>query len=726
MAGKNNNKRNNIKTNTSTSAKTSTGAVKPNRVKRNKKQDSPANDGKKINSMGKAEAQSTNVSKELKSTRSNKVNLISRGKNIEKTNKLTYNAHEIENAMHISDAMFDVINNYRGTLKYANAVIQGQAGSPDKESRKTEKIIYNTVTTASLFNPFYAVNSANITQGVPLLDTSKHQDHLSALKEGKQGGTLNGKIRLNTPFDDCSISNLVKLSKLQHSPLGNALYKYSDFMFCRDVGRISNNYMITLRRFATPVADDIFYPTSLRDEASNKETAGDVGRLITWFNTAENKLEDILKYKYKATWKQLEAKIQEKQSEETNKSRGMLGGIVNLFNPAYTKAVGQGRAPSALNLILGDDASDAFYTNAPYADNPVVNGAMYDKNRVYEPKDTIRSTHTYEGKLEFTHEFTLKFPFKLRGYDNINAKSAFLDLLGNILVVTYKQGTFWPGEQRIIGAPQNKAGWNKANAFMNKGIDAAGTFFSKILNGESAGDAFKDLVGSIGQAVGDLFGMGGSFNFTSNEAKDKLKKLATGTLEAIGSEMKGLIKNQMGRPAVYAFDSLLSDDVVGTWHVTIGNPLNPIAVIGNLIITDAEITHTGPLGLDDFPTEIMLTVTLKHAKPRDSVDIQRMYALGRKTIYSKISDPRNIKLNGENSKSTSYEDLKAEIKAEEETAKKIDAELKANDAAQKPTTVEVKEISVFNELENVASKEVYSWTGDVENYRFLVKAKSLK
>jgi hypothetical protein len=100
----------------------------------------------------------------------------------------------------------------------------------------------------------------------------------------------------------------------------------------------------------------------------------------------------------------------------------------------------------------------------------------------------------------------------------------------------------------------------------------------------------------------------------------------------------------MGRPSVYAFDSLLSNDVVGTWHVTIGNPLNPIISMGNLIIDNVELTHSGPLGLDDFPTELSVVISLKHAMPRDSVDIQRMYTQGRTAIYTKISNDKNIKI----------------------------------------------------------------------------------
>ena len=97
--------------------------------------------------------------------------------------------------------------------------------------------------------------------------------------------------------------------------------------------------------------------------------------------------------------------------------------------------------------------------------------------------------------------------------------------------------------------------------------------------------------------------------------------------------LKGMVKNQLGRPAIYAMNSLLTGENVGPWHLTIGNPRNPIMSIGNLIMTNSEVTHTGPLGIDDFPTEIIVKVTLKHARPRDSVEIQKMYTKGLSSIY---------------------------------------------------------------------------------------------
>ena len=56
--------------------------------------------------------------------------------------------------------------------------------------------------------------------------------------------------------------------------------------------------------------------------------------------------------------------------------------------------------------------------------------------------------------------------------------------------------------------------------------------------------------------------------------------------------------------------------------------------MGNMIITQPpDIQFYGPLGLDDIPTGLKVTITLKHAKPRDTGEIQRMFFRGDFRIY---------------------------------------------------------------------------------------------
>lgn len=553
-------------------------------------------------------------------------------------NNIYYNFGSImSNDLLFSSDILSNINYYKTSLANTAGVLSGPAGKKEGDSNK---IVYHSIVSPSLFNVYQSVYSAGIAPNIPLLDTINDGAKISADYNLPNGS----KKKLNRtvyqyPINDCSISNLVYMSGIENSPLGNAKYRYSDFMYCKELGKISNNHLITLRRFPSPIQDNIFEAAAdVNDDTNFMSAPSDIGRMITWFGTEDNKLDSILKYTVSATWKKLDSHIDKENSEEEHEDRGIMGDFVNLFNPKYNASTAKGVSPNALGRILSRDGSTGMFTSAPYANVSAMNGDTYDEHKIYEPKDTLRWTHAYEGNLEFTNEFDLVFRYQLRSYDNINSKSAFLDLLANILTVTYKTGTFWGGEQRIIGSPQNVQGWKKAMEFSSGLIGAGETFISKLMNGEG-GDAFSSLSNTIGSLIGDTLGidMGAILDDPKGAAENFFKS------NNIGAALKGSIQNKLGRPTMYAFDSLLTNDAVGLWHITIGNPLNPIAVMGNLILDKAEIEHSGPLGLDDFPSELKVTVSLKHAMPRDSVDIQKMYTMGQHAIYNKILDKNNFK-----------------------------------------------------------------------------------
>ena len=504
-----------------------------------------------------------------------------------------------ENIFHPSTDLLININNYKFIYNDTIPVLDGYFN----KDGKVVPNIYHVKVTPALFNPLFMVQHIGITPNTPLLNNSKSNN-------GEIGGIVD--------TSNCTIKELVNESYKEDSILGLATYRYVDFMYCKDLGKVANNHLITLRRFAYPIGDNIF--------KYYDESAGDIGRLVTWFGTDDNKLEDILNFQYQASWKELSAKIEEIQSKEDNQNRGPIGMLLNSANPVYNEMQGQGH--TGRHNIFGFLGINRNYS----ADNQEIL-RNYDNNKVYTPKNTIQDTVMYEGKLTFTHEFTLTFCYKLRAYDNINPRSAFLDLIGNIMNVTYRRGKFWGGARKWIGPPQNVSGWQRANSMINDTWAKGGSILSGLANGTMK---LGDVLGMMGNAIQNLIG----------DAKEALQKIKEGGVKGVASSLTNLIektgldkaalgelKNKLGRPALYAMDSLLKGDNVGLWHVTIGNPKNPIAVMGNLIMTNAQFQTSGPLGLDDFPSEIKVTVTLKHARSRDAVEIGRMFTKGTNGIY---------------------------------------------------------------------------------------------
>jgi hypothetical protein len=98
----------------------------------------------------------------------------------------------------------------------------------------------------------------------------------------------------------------------------------------------------------------------------------------------------------------------------------------------------------------------------------------------------------------------------------------------------------------------------------------------------------------------------------------------------VGGGLMKLLGGPSGGTVINAF---LTGDPTGQWHVTIGNPMNPIIVCGNLAMQDSQVSFEGPLGLEGFPTKMKVEITLKPGRPRDKTEIESMFNGGRGRMY---------------------------------------------------------------------------------------------
>ena len=124
-----------------------------------------------------------------------------------------------------------------------------------------------------------------------------------------------------------------------------------------------------------------------------------------------------------------------------------------------------------------------------------------------------------------------------------------------------------------------------------------------------------------------------------NGPEDFFKGLWNG-IKNIGSGfLQGLVGNLLGgnigiAGEGVAVQALLSGKPSGFWHVTVGNPLDPIAMMGNMAVTKTSVQFGDALGYDDFPTEIKFTVDLEHCMPRDNAQIENMFNGAKGRFYS--------------------------------------------------------------------------------------------
>ena len=578
-----------------------------------------------------------------------------------------------------SSSIFSVINNYKYILKTSLPSIQDYAkiskDADKEENREYALTVAHSIVAPSLFNPYYGVSVTGIVDHVPLMlygnnDLNTNENIKNPLADSnafKSGVTKDIKLSAVIPDDlkqdvdisDCTIKKLVELSNqpAETRELGLATYRYADFMFCKDLGKISNNHLITLRKFPGPIGDNIFKgitPTGTKENDTNPNSSyPDIGRMITWFGNEDNKLEDICRFNYNATWKEFTAEIQQENSQQQDE--GLLDKIANSLSPQNNKLIGQGFSGNTGLLGWGAGLLDIPILSEGKANQPYYDWTLlsnYDQHRIYTPQNTIWDTNKYEGRLQFNQEITLTFRYTLRSYANINPKSAFLDLIGNIMAVTYRRGSFWGGESKIIGPQGNNSVYKTAYGIIDNAFKTLGGVWNNFIDGnfslgdltgwlgnvsDLAGGLFKKAETVVKDVAGGKLGTGKESEVTKDVEQKAKKGLKKGTEMAKqygwADALKGMFKNQLGRPAMYAFNSLLTGEAVGPWHLTIGNPRNPIMSMGNMIMIGSEVQQSGPLGIDDFPTELKVTVQLKHGRPRDSVEIQKMYTRGTTAIY---------------------------------------------------------------------------------------------
>lgn len=396
------------------------------------------------------------------------------------------------------------------------------------------------------------------------------------------------EIRMGLAADKFKVTKCYELCTIP-KPRAGYEYDVEDFLYCKNLG-MPVNRMITLRRFSYPISDNII---------TNKNVQSDMGRMVTFMSEDSNKLEDITTFSYGLKWKQLTAEYEQ---------ASMLGGSQSGLN-GMIKGIGALLDPTMMRNALSGASS-----GGPMSEyNP-----LHDQNRVYGPVDSITETHIRDVGFEFDYELSLQFDYVARSIGGKSAAYAMKDIIGNILFVTMNNGKFWGGARYWVG--EQPSPWAAKLQWMNSGnID--------------------DVLAGAKRTMTAILA-----NFKTVESSlEFLKSILKGGLNMMLSKFL----DTLGRPGIPVMNSLLSSAPVGVWHVTIGNPLNPIISMGNLLLDSTEFKFTGDMTLGDIPSEISVICKLKPGMPRDRAAIETMLNGGTSRLYWR---PNKIKLDSAESK----------------------------------------------------------------------------
>ena len=448
---------------------------------------------------------------------------------------------------------------------------------------------------------------------------------------------------------------------------GRFPYAFTDFVYCKYWNKIQNNRMITLRRYPNPVTDNVepnnFVSgsdniTTQIDASSGNSAETTVASLpspfpspapysplvtaVTYFGEGTgNTLSDLLKFTIGYNWGDVTSDVWISSSTQTEAS-GMI-------NSDGWLSSGIGKMAEILG-VLGDlkGTQKIDPINAVgWPPDPYAQGGAYE-NRIIGPINVINSVKRRERGLKFTQDnLSVTFEYVARPIAGINNKAIMLDLFANMMAMTGSSGQFFGGARRYrqehpaIYPWRNLSEWNKLYSGRLFGKDGMfNSMFRRVFNSDNfsfIGGIVKDLLDGVCQMAKDLVSsVTGSGKDESEEAKEKRSKSSFYLDKITGTAGRALAAKWVkgtNAPWLTSAHALLTGDPVGDWHLTIGNPLNPIAMIGNLIVEDAEYEFSNELGPDDFPISFKCTVHLKHGMGRDKDATESMFNRGAGRIY---------------------------------------------------------------------------------------------
>jgi len=433
----------------------------------------------------------------------------------------------------------------------------------------------------------------------------------------------------------------------------HAPYYWKDFIYCKYYGTIPNNRLITLRRFASPVLDNFSLPKGLQTPENLKQGVGmPVAQAVTWFGgKSGNTLSGLIGFSTGLNWDTQDVKPERIQKAfgdnllgsvpydiMTNLATSFVGGkdtssdAKDAVNKAGLEAIANALSPE------GDELTRNRYFKKFFdaaKESPERFGILSE--RIWVPVDVIKTTQKRELGLAFTwDDLTINFSYDLTSVGEVNTKAALFDILGNLLSIGTNYGNFlspyirYDSEYSALTFPGGDEGaklfYTDPKAFVLQN-------FAKMFTNSKAS---AKVIGNTTIDEGSLL----SFETDLDKLQQAAVAGQVATLDAalLQRVFKG-IKSAMAQYASEEWQaplSLYTGAPIGEWHVVIGNPYNPIAMIGNLICKGVKITFGDSLGPDDFPSTLEAEFTLGHGRDRERGEIESIFNQGDGRLYQTV------------------------------------------------------------------------------------------
>ena len=341
--------------------------------------------------------------------------------------------------------------------------------------------------------------------------------------------------------------------------------KPSDFVYSSYFNKLPTNRLVILRRFNTPISDQI--PQGLEPMST----------LVTYVPFDIDFLPEI------SISQNFESISLEDSMSGTGPKFSGGGGydIRTLANILKTVTGNENiRLPQSGDLSDGVQHRDLLGP-VNYPENIEVRGDGQESNI----------------------DFNYNFKYEMKYFSDVDPKLALIDLIANVIIMSIDDFEHLVQDN---GVPFHQ----NIEKMFGDGIDSLGSVLSSGFLSQ-----VMDTVKGIGDAIS---------NFSVDSIEEGVK---TGLGKTFDATLKTKKASQIVRKLWYAY-TFLSGTPTSYWHLTVGNPFNPILTWGDLILESSKIKMSNQLGSNDFPVGFDAEISLKPARSLGQSEVIQKFNKG--------------------------------------------------------------------------------------------------
>jgi len=363
----------------------------------------------------------------------------------------------------------------------------------------------------------------------------------------------------------------------------------ADLAYLTELGVYPINRLVILRRYP----ENIIVPHNLNDLVGSNVKP--LSTVIGWIDPEDEKMLSI---SFKEKWVTTTDMFWDVVNDIIKKDTG-----ISLSKTMALPSWGQG-------FVFN------FLTHAGYIDKNTKQENFFP---IGDP-DVLKEASTRESDnqgIDTSFSFTLKTSYEQKYINNIDPGSAMLDIINNVLKMGISDMRFMLG--------------GKAKDIMN------------TIN-SSKNEQTKEWMKTIGTLAKDFLNtIKGMYDGNRKAIIPNILDMSVDAINDALFRFRWPLKGSLG---------LMTGQNTTPWHLTIGNPLNPIISSANMIV-DGDMDFGNEIGFNDMPTKINVSFNVKLGRPLGKSELIDILDNTYGRTYSSIEDMATSSSSQKNTNTTS-------------------------------------------------------------------------